>query len=184
MVSYQVDQRLSSYYCGTGQGLWSRHSVHWLSKVLIAFPTKKLLNIISKYGIKGKTLNWITAFLTDSRQRVVVNESYLEWAPVVPQVPQGSVLGLILFCYKSTRWRMALHQLCFYTQMTPKYSDHCWLDSRVKTTIWTEWNFQMGWKQFIEVQSDKMSDTHPNGKDETIWNTELYLNWRKTTKQS
>ena len=38
-------------------------------KAFDSVPHKKLLNTVSKIGIKGKTLNWITAFLTDRRQR-------------------------------------------------------------------------------------------------------------------
>ena len=43
-------------------------------KTFDSVPHKKLLSTISKYGIKGKTLNWITAFLTDRTQQVVVSE--------------------------------------------------------------------------------------------------------------
>ena len=72
-------------------------------KAFDSVPHERLLITIPKYGIKGKTFKWITTFLTDRRQRVVVSESFPEWAPVVSGVAQGSDLGSILFCYTSTR---------------------------------------------------------------------------------
>ena len=42
-------------------------------KAFDSVPHKRLLNTVSKNVIKGKTLKWITAFLTDRGQRVVVN---------------------------------------------------------------------------------------------------------------
>jgi hypothetical protein len=67
---------------------------------IVAFdtvPHKKLLSKMDLYGIRGPINNWLNMFLTHRKMKVVVEGEQSVDVTVDSGVPQGTVLGLLLF---------------------------------------------------------------------------------------
>ena len=68
------------------------------AKVFDKVPHRRLLNKLEYYGMRGSTHKWITLWLSGPHnQQVALDRHASEPVPVLSGVPQGSVLGLVLF---------------------------------------------------------------------------------------
>ena len=58
---------------------------------------KGLLYKLQTLGLKDPLLSWFRSYLTDRKQRVVIDGQTSSWSNTEAGVPQGSVLGPLLF---------------------------------------------------------------------------------------
>jgi hypothetical protein len=60
-------------------------------------PHKRLISKLYSYNINADIINWIKAYLYNRKQCVKINNCFSIWSTILSGIPQGSILGPLLF---------------------------------------------------------------------------------------
>ena len=68
-----------------------------LSKAFDTVDHKILISKLKNYGVRGKDLNWFESYFNNRKQFITYNNKYTSFETIACGVPQGSILGSLLF---------------------------------------------------------------------------------------
>ncbi len=97
------------------------------SKCFDSVPHERLLMKLDRYGIKGRLWKWVADFLRGRHQQVSIRGCLSAIASVLSGIPQGSVLGPLLFVLFVNEMPEAVH-----TCITMMFADDTKLFTQIK----------------------------------------------------
>ena len=105
-----------------------------LSKAFDCVNHGLLIAKLSAYGLNKDALQLIRSYLSNRQQRVKINSSFSDWKEIKIGVPQGSVLGPLLFnvFVNDIFWFVHRTKICNYAGDTTIFASHPDLDTIIK----------------------------------------------------
>ena len=134
------------------------------SKAFDTVPHDRLLLKLDHYGVRGPIYTWLTNFLTKRKMRVVLEGEMSGEVPVESGVPQGTVLGPLLFLLhindlpdrvKSTVRLFADDCLLYREILTPQDHDTLQQDLRCLETWAKEWGMRFNASKCYILSNNK-----------------------------
>jgi ribonuclease P/MRP protein subunit RPP40 len=136
-----------------------------LAKAFDRVPHQRLLMKLKQHGITGKLLKWIESWLSNRRQRVCIRGAASHWIPITSSVPQGSVLGPLLFLiYVNDLDCSILNWILKFADDTKVFSQVSSLEQhlRLQTDLNTLFKWSINWQMDFNV--DKCVVLHVGDK--------------------
>jgi len=125
-------------------------------KAFDTVPHKRLLEKIKSYGINGKLYDWIKDFLTQRTQKVRVNNQLSKETVVNSGIPQGSILGPILFTIFINDLPEGLKSICKIFADDTKIYDNSDNSKNIQTDILHLQSWSEKWKLYFNVSKCKV----------------------------
>ena len=112
------------------------------TKAFDKVPHRRLLSKLRLPGLDGPIWNCFDAFLSDRTQQVLVEGQYSRDAEVISGVPQGTVMGTLLFLLfittRSLSWTQLLATICKWLPYLPGSPQHR-RPAGIATIHWCPW---------------------------------------------
>ena len=149
-----------------------------LSKAFDCIPHDMIIDKLAAYGIERETLRLIYSYLKGRKQCVKINNTYSDYNEIISGVPQGSILGPILF-------NLSINDLFFFIEIASmhNFADDNTLSAWGETlfnligTLESESNIAIDWftKNEMIINPDKFQAIILDKKKSNLTNIPLTI---------